>query len=106
MELTVAITGASGAIYAHRTLTHLASSGVVERINLIVSDSARTVAIVELSFDLRAADEKKINERIGLPDDAKIVRLHRLDNMVATLDGDALERRRSEPRALASGLAV
>ena len=29
MELTVAITGASGAIYAHRTLVHLAASGVV-----------------------------------------------------------------------------
>ena len=101
MELTVAITGASGAVYAHRTLTHLASSGVVERINLIVSDSARTVAMVELGFDLRSADEKKINEWIGLPDDAKIVRLHRLDNMAATpssgshpqagmiIDGDA-----------------
>ena len=84
MELTVAITGASGAIYAHRTLIHLASSGVVERINLIVSDSARTVAMVELGFDLRSVDEKKINEWIGLPSEAKMVRLHRLDNMAAT----------------------
>jgi flavin prenyltransferase len=84
MELTVAITGASGAIYAQRTLVHLAASGVVERINLIVSDSARTVAMVELSFDLRTADEKKINEWIGLAPDAKIVRLHRLDNLAAT----------------------
>ena len=56
MELTVAITGASGAIYAHRTLMHLAASDEVERINLIVSDSARTVAMVELGFDLRSAD--------------------------------------------------
>ena len=84
MELTVAITGASGSIYAHRTLTHLAASGVVERINLILSDSARTVAMVELGFDLRTADETKINEWIGLPADAKVVRLHRLDNMAAT----------------------
>jgi flavin prenyltransferase len=84
MELTVAITGASGSIYAHRTLTHLAASGVVERINLILSDSAKTVAMVELGFDLRAADEKKINEWIGLPADSKVVRLHRLDNMAAT----------------------
>jgi len=38
MELTVAVTGASGAIYAQRTLVHLAASGTVERINLIVSD--------------------------------------------------------------------
>lgn len=83
MELTVAITGASGATYAHRTLVHLAASGVVERINLIVSDSGKTVAMVELGFDWRAADEKKINEWIGLPLEAKMVRLHRLDNMAA-----------------------
>src|ERR1041385_5887410 len=84
MELTVAITGASGSIYAQRTLTHLAASGAVERINLILSESAKTVAMVELGFDLRTADEKKINEWIGAPADAKVLRLHRLDNMAAT----------------------
>jgi flavin prenyltransferase len=84
MELTLAITGASGAIYAQRTLVHLAASGAVERVNLIVSDSAKTVAMVELGFDLRAADEKKINEWIGAPADSKIIRIHRLDNMAAT----------------------
>lgn len=84
MELTVAITGASGAIYAHRTLVHLAASGIVERINLIVSDSAKTVAMVEMGFDLRGADEKKINQWIGLPGEAKLVRWHRLDNLAAT----------------------
>jgi len=84
VELTVAITGASGAIYAHRTLVHLAASGVVERINLIVSDSAKTVAMVELGFDLRRADEGKVNEWIGLPARAKMVRWHRLDNLAAT----------------------
>src|SRR5215475_1581587 len=84
MELTVAITGASGAIYAHRTLIHLAASGVVDRINLIVSDSAKTVAMVELGFDLRGADEKKISDWIDLPPNAKMLRLHRLDNMEAT----------------------
>ena len=56
----------------------------MERINLIVSDSAKTVAMVEIGFDLRAADEKKINEWIGLPSGAKMLRLHRLDNMAAT----------------------
>jgi 4-hydroxy-3-polyprenylbenzoate decarboxylase len=84
MELTLAITGASGSIYAHRTLKHLAASGAVTRINLVLSDSAKTVAMVELGFDLRTADEKKINEWIGLPADSKVVRLHRLDNMAAT----------------------
>ena len=83
MELTVAITGASGAIYAHRTLVHLAASGVVERINLIVSDSARTVSMVETGFDWRNTDDQKINQWIGLPAAAKTVRLQRLDNMAA-----------------------
>jgi 4-hydroxy-3-polyprenylbenzoate decarboxylase len=84
MELTLAITGASGAIYAQRTLVHLAASGVIERVNLIVSESAKTVAMVELGFDLRAADDKKISEWIGAQSDAKIIRQHRLDNMAAT----------------------
>jgi 3-polyprenyl-4-hydroxybenzoate decarboxylase len=42
MELTLAITGASGTIYAHRTLQLLAASGVVETINLIMSTTAAT----------------------------------------------------------------
>ena len=99
MELTVAVTGASGAIYAQRTLVHLAASGTVERINLIVSESARTVAMVELGFDLRAADEKKINEWVGLPSDAKVVRLHRLDNMAARSLLQPLNPAQRYPRA-------
>lgn len=83
MELTVTITGASGAIYAHRTLVHLGASGVVETINLIISDSARTVAMVELGFDLRSADDRRVNEWIGLSPEVKMIRLQRLDNMAA-----------------------
>ena len=48
MELTVAITGASGSIYAKRTLQLLAASGVVETVNLIMSGTAAIVAKVEL----------------------------------------------------------
>ncbi|MBA2732932.1 MAG: UbiX family flavin prenyltransferase [Acidobacteria bacterium] len=84
MELTVAITGASGSIYAHRTLIHLAASGAVERVNLIMSESAQTVARVELGVDLRDADGRCINDWLALPQDSKLVRLHRLDNMAAT----------------------
>src|SRR5436305_8071599 len=83
MELTVGITGASGALYAQRTLVHLAASGVVERINLIMSESALLVAQVELGANLRAGDERKINEWVGLPAESKLIRLHRLDNMAA-----------------------
>jgi flavin prenyltransferase len=84
MELTVAITGASGSIYAHRTLLHLATSGHVERVNLIMSESAQTVARVELGADLREADAGRINEWVGLPGDSRLIRLHRLNNLAAT----------------------
>src|SRR5258708_5150447 len=84
MELTVAVTGASGSLYAHRTLVHLAASGAVEHINLIVSQSAVTVAQVELGFDLRNADAQRINQWLGLAPESRVVRLFRLDNLAAT----------------------
>ncbi len=84
MELTVAVTGASGTIYAHRTLIHLAASGTVERINLITSSTALVVARVEMGAGLREGVAKSINEWVGLPQDSKLVRWHRLDNLAAT----------------------
>lgn len=83
MEFTVAITGASGSIYAQRTLVHLAASGVVERINLIMSEAATTVARVELGVDLTHADKVGVNNWVGLPCDSRLIHLHRLDNMAA-----------------------
>src|SRR5262249_7521323 len=83
MELTLAITGASGGIYAYRTLQLIAASGVVETVNLIMSDSAVTVAQVELGANLKNAEQKKINEWLGLETEAKLIRLWRLDNMAA-----------------------
>jgi 4-hydroxy-3-polyprenylbenzoate decarboxylase len=83
MEFTVAITGASGSIYALRTLVHMAASGVVERINLIMSEAATTVARVELGVDLTQADKTSINQWLGLPSASRLVHLHRLDNMAA-----------------------
>ena len=43
MKIIVAVTGASGAIYAQRTLSHLLRCEQVERIALILSDTAREV---------------------------------------------------------------
>lgn len=83
MELTVGITGASGTIYAHRTLQLLASSGAVETINLILSSTAATVAQVEMGVNLRDAYATKINEWLGLPSDSKLIRVWRLDNLAA-----------------------
>src|SRR5688572_793949 len=81
MELTVGITGASGTIYAHRTLTLLAASGAVETINLIVSASATKVAQVEMGVNL--SDASRISEWLGLRSDSKLIRLWRLDNLAA-----------------------
>ncbi len=83
MELTLAITGASGTIYAHRTLQLLAASGVVETINLIISGTAVTVAQVEMGANLKETDTAKINAWLGLPADSKLIRFWRLDNFAA-----------------------
>jgi 4-hydroxy-3-polyprenylbenzoate decarboxylase len=83
MELTLAITGASGTVYAHRALVHLAASGVVERVNLITSATALVVARVEMGATLREGDAKSVNEWVGLPAGSKLIRWHRLDNLAA-----------------------
>lgn len=84
MEITLAITGASGTIYAQRTLIHLAQSGAVETINLIMSGTAGIVAQVETGTNtLREATPEKINKWIGLPPDSKLIRFWRLDNLAA-----------------------
>jgi len=83
MELTVGITGASGTIYAHRTLQLLAASGAVETINLILSSTASTVAQVEMGVNLRDADAARVNEWLGLAPDSKLIRVWRLDNLAA-----------------------
>lgn len=83
MELTVAVTGASGTIYAQRTLQLLAESGAVETINLIVSDVVPIVAQVELGANLKNPDQKKINQWLGLPEDSKLIRFWQLNNLAA-----------------------
>ena len=84
MELTVAITGASGTIYAERTLYWLARSETVKTINLIASGTAGIVAQVETGSNaLREPTSEKINEWLGLPADSKLIRFWRLDNLAA-----------------------
>jgi flavin prenyltransferase len=83
MELTVAITGASGTVYAYRTLQLLAASGVVETVNLIISTTAITVAQVETGANLREPSAEKFNEWLGLESDSKMIRFWRLDNLAA-----------------------
>ncbi len=83
MELTVAITGASGTIYAYRTLQMLAASGAVTTINLIMSSVVPTVAQVEMGTNLRDSNSESINEWLGLEKDSKLIRFWRLDNFAA-----------------------
>lgn len=83
MELTVAVTGASGTIYAERTLRLLAASGALEKINLIMSSVVPTVAQVELGVNLKEPNQKKINEWLGLAEDSRLVRFWQLDNLAA-----------------------
>jgi len=81
MELTLAITGASGTAYAHRTLQLLAESGALQTVNLIISDTAVTVAKIEMGVNIREA--ASVNEWLGLPQDSKFIRFWRLDNFAA-----------------------
>ncbi|MEJ7622519.1 MAG: flavin prenyltransferase UbiX [Pyrinomonadaceae bacterium] len=81
MELTLAITGASGTIYAHRTLRLIAESGVVDTVNLIISDTAAVVAKVEMGASI--TDATQINEWLGLPAESRLIRHWRLDNFAA-----------------------
>ena len=83
MEMTVAITGASGTIYAHRTLQFLAESGVVKTINLIMSNVVPTVAQVEMGANLKNATVASINQWLGLAEDSSFIRLWKLDNFAA-----------------------
>ncbi|MGD9589278.1 MAG: UbiX family flavin prenyltransferase [Pyrinomonadaceae bacterium] len=83
MELTFAITGASGTVYARRTLQLLADSGVVETINLIMSGTAATVAQVEMGVNLRNPALHEINDWLGLEPESRLIRYWRLDNLAA-----------------------
>jgi len=83
MRLTLAITGASGTIYAFRTLQLLAASDEVETINLIMSGVVPTVAKIELGVDLRNASAGMVYEWLGIPEDSQKIKLWRLDNFAA-----------------------
>lgn len=83
MELTLAITGASGTIYAERTLQFLAQSEQIKTINLVMSSVVPTVAQVELGVNLREPNEKKITEWLNLGENSKKIRFWRLDNLAA-----------------------
>lgn len=83
MELTVAITGASGTIYAYRVLQMMAASGAVNTVNLVMSSVVPTVAQVEMGSNLQEANTASINEWLGLEKDSQMIRVWELDNFAA-----------------------
>lgn len=74
MKIIVAVTGASGAIYARRTLEQLIACKQVEQIALIVSSKGEQVAEYEQQH---------------LPGDEKIVRLDNDDMFASVASGSA-----------------
>lgn len=75
LTLTLAITGASGAMYAREALRLLAADDRVQKVFLIVSDHAMRVLAEELSLNART---HLIEKLLGAPSD-KIVLLNNDD---------------------------
>jgi 4-hydroxy-3-polyprenylbenzoate decarboxylase len=63
--ITVAITGASGAVYAQRLLWHLERSDEVGRVHLVVSSPGRRVLAEEL--DVAGSGEALVEALVGGP---------------------------------------
>ena len=74
MNIVVAITGASGAIYARQSLELLLANQAVERIALILSDNAEGVVA---------------HEGVTLPDDSRIERFANDDMWSSVASGSA-----------------
>ncbi|MBI5789114.1 MAG: UbiX family flavin prenyltransferase [Candidatus Schekmanbacteria bacterium] len=86
MNYIVAISGASGAIYAQRLLQALAQEGA--RIQLIISDTARLVIKHELGIELAAdptAQKAIIAEQILGKSDYPHLHIHAIDNLAASI---------------------
>ena len=64
-RITVAISGASGAIYAQRLLWHMERSDEVGRIHLIISKPGRRVLLEEL--DLESVGDGLVEGLVGRP---------------------------------------
>ncbi|MFQ3580521.1 MAG: UbiX family flavin prenyltransferase [Chloracidobacterium sp.] len=66
-HLTVAITGASGAIYAQRLLHYLDASLEVAQINLVISALGATVIREELDLPITGAKASDVEALLGRP---------------------------------------
>ncbi len=85
-SITVAISGASGAIYAQRLLMQLEASVEVRQINLVISGPGRRVINDELDISATADLEHLVAEMIGHAP-AKIIAFHAGDIGAAIASG-------------------
>ena len=72
-SITVAISGASGAIYAQRLLMQLEDSAEVGQINLVISGPGRRVISDELDINPAADSDHIAAELIGRPSSKTVV---------------------------------
>ena len=72
-SITVAISGASGAIYAQRLLMQLEDSAEVGQINLVISGPGRRVISDELDVNPSADADQIVGELIGRPSTKTVV---------------------------------
>jgi flavin prenyltransferase len=84
--ITVAISGASGAIYAQRLLMQLEESQEVRQVNLVVSGPGRRVISDELDISATGDTEQMVAEMIGRTS-AKIIVFHPGDIGAAIASG-------------------
>ena len=71
--ITVAISGASGAIYAQRLLMQLEDSPEVRQINLVISGPGRRVISDELDVSGNGDTEQVLTEMLGRPSTKTVV---------------------------------
>jgi 4-hydroxy-3-polyprenylbenzoate decarboxylase len=77
VEITIAITGASGAIYAHRFINHLAADPTVTKINLVTSGAG--VRVVNEELQLQSVNLGNLAEKLLLDHREKVQVLNNND---------------------------
>jgi 4-hydroxy-3-polyprenylbenzoate decarboxylase len=87
MELTLAITGASGAIYPQRMLQHLIAEENVQRINLVASSSG--IRVLQEELNLPGLNFRNLTEKMLPRESNKIITLNNHDTGARIASGSS-----------------
>jgi 4-hydroxy-3-polyprenylbenzoate decarboxylase len=87
MELTLAITGASGAIYPLRMLQHLIAEKTVQRINLVASSSG--IRVLQEELNLPGLNFRNLSEKMLPRESNKIIPLNNHDTGARIASGSS-----------------